>query len=97
MTNAQEFAVRVEFRRDEDGRCHIGSPDLIGLHLAGHDMDVLRKELDTIIKDLVWFNLGRVIDRLRWVPSLEEIAEKYKAAQAKEDHAEFCVMYLEAA
>ena len=95
MPDSREFAVRIEFRLDEDGRCHIGSPDLIGLHLAGHDIDALRRDLDTIIKDLVWHNLGRVIEHLRWIPNLDEIAAKYKATQA--DHTEFCVMELEAA
>ena len=96
MSDAKEFAIRIEFRRDEDGRCHVGSPNLLGLHLAGHDMDALRRDLDAIIKDLVWFNFGRVIDRLLWVPSLDEITEEFKASQAA-SHTEFCVMELEAA
>jgi predicted RNase H-like HicB family nuclease len=93
-----EFAVRIEFRRG-DGRCYISSPDLPGLHLAGDDLDALRNQLDTIIKDLVWHNYNRVIDKLRWIPNLDEIVEKYKAAERTidTDHTEVCVMQLEAA
>jgi hypothetical protein len=97
MTDDQEFAVRIEFRHDEDGRCHIGSPDLFGLYLAGHDMDALRKDLEPIIKDLVWHNHGRAINNLRFIPSLIEIAEKYKAVQSDTEHSEICVMQLAAA
>lgn len=91
-----EFAVRIDFRNDQDGRCYISSPDLIGLHLAGDDLDVLRRELDTIIKDLVWHNLNRVIDEIRWVPNLDEITAKYHASQKSvaATHTEVCVMQL---
>ena len=92
-----EFAVRVLFRHDDEGRCYIESPDLIGLHLAGSDLDAMRRELDTIIKDLVWFNHDRVIDKIRWIPSLDEVAAKFKAATERNltaEHTEVCVINL---
>ena len=94
-----EFAVRIDFRRG-DGRCYISSPDLVGLHLAGLDMNALRSDLEPVIKDLVYHNLNRVIDKLRFIPSLEEISEKYHSIQKIEDDSgrtEFCLIQLEAA
>ena len=95
---ASEFALRIEFRHG-DGRCYISSPDLPGLHLAGDDMDALRAQLDKIIKDIVWHNHNRVIDKLRWIPSLDEIAEKYQTISRSMEpgHTEVCVMELDAA
>lgn len=98
MAKSNEFAVRVEFRRSADGRCYIESPDLVGLHLAGHDLDVLRKELEPIMKDLIWYNHNRVIDRLHWVPSLEEIGERFNTTRRTDDErTELCVISLKAA
>jgi hypothetical protein len=98
MAEANEFAVRVEFRRGDDGRCYIGSPDIVGLHLAGHDIEALRHELEPIIKDLIWYNLDRVIDRFHWIPSLEEIGERFNSARRLDDErTELCVISLKAA
>jgi hypothetical protein len=95
---ATEFAVRIDFRRG-DGRCYISSPDLVGLHLAGSDMNALRADLEAVIKDLVYHNLSRVIDKLRFIPSLEEIADKYHTLQSLEDsgRTEVCLIQLQAA
>lgn len=57
---ATEFAVRIEFRHG-DGRCYISSPDLVGLHLAGPDMAALRNDLEPVIKDLVYYNMPRLL------------------------------------
>jgi hypothetical protein len=81
---ATEFAIRIEFRHG-DGRCYISSPDLKGLHLAGSDMGTLRADLEIVIKDLMYHNYNRVIDRLRFVPSLEEISEKYQSLRQLDD------------
>jgi hypothetical protein len=97
MAPTMEFAVRVNFRRDDDGYCYIDSPDVIGLHLAGSDIDTLRAELDTIIKDLVWHNHGRIIDRIRWIPSLDQISQKYSDANASKERSEICVVQVEEA
>jgi hypothetical protein len=99
MSDTGEFAVRVEFRRDQDGRCYIGSPDLIGLHLAGDDLPALRRDLDTIIRDLVWFNHNRVIDAIRWIPSLDQVAQNFADAKTVDPQSsnETCVIHLEAA
>jgi hypothetical protein len=95
---ATEFALRIDFRRGE-GRCYISSPDLVGLHLAGPDMDALREDLEPVIKDLVFHNLNRVIDKLRFIPSLEEIAEKYHTLQNLDEsgRTEVCLIQLQAA
>ena len=99
MGDTGEFAVRIEFRRGDDGYCYIGSPDLFGLHLAGPDLNLLRSELDTIIRDLVWFNHNRVLDAIRWIPSLEQIAQKYTDAKVvdAQSRSEICILQLEAA
>lgn len=89
-------SVRIEFRHS-DGRCYISSPDLPGLHLAGDDMDALRAQLDTIIKDIVWHNHNNIIDKFRWIPSLNEIAKKYNISEhpIESSRTEICVMELD--
>ena len=99
MAEVKEFAMRVEFRHDSEGRCYISSPDLPGLHLAGDNMEILRGQLDKIIRDLARHNLNISIGRLRWVPSLDEVTEKHRHFLRTLDagRTEVCVMELAAA
>jgi len=73
-----EFAVQVEFDKRHDGRFHIHSPSLPGLHLAGRDLDKVRADLEPAVKDLLFHNLEMVVETIRWVPSLDEVAKRLK-------------------
>jgi hypothetical protein len=75
---AEEFSIRVLFDRAQDGRYYVHSPNVTGLHLAGTDIDLMRKELEPIVKDLLWFNHQLIIDEIRWVPSLDNVVNQLK-------------------
>ncbi|HKO10122.1 MAG TPA: hypothetical protein VJ487_20630 [Alphaproteobacteria bacterium] len=73
MTAAKEFMIQILFKKSGDGRFHVHSPDLAGLHLAGRDLATIRADLEPIVKDLLFYNSNVIADKIRWVPRLEEI------------------------
>ena len=75
------FVAQVKFVRRPDGRFHINSPGIPGLHLAGRDLDRIRADLEPIVKDLLFHNHNIVVDQLSWVPSLDDTFKKAKAGQ----------------
>ena len=75
---ANEFSICVLFDKAADGRYYVHSPNVIGLHLAGTDIDVIRREIETIVKDLLWFNHKLAVDEIRWVPSLDHVVKQLK-------------------
>lgn len=74
--DTREFAIQLLFARRNDGRFHVHSPNVPGLHLAGRDLAAIRSDIEPIIKDLLYFNSKVIIDEIRWVPSLEEIVNR---------------------
>lgn len=77
-TRTTEFAVEVKFDKRRDGRFHIHSAGIPGLHLAGRDLDQIRADLEPVVKDLLRHNLSMVVDEIRWVPSLEVVSKKLR-------------------
>jgi len=75
------FVARVKFEKRPDGRFHIQSPNIPGLHLAGRDLDQIRADLEPIVKDLLFHNLNIVVDKLSWVPSIDAVVRKLKAGE----------------
>ncbi|HXQ66715.1 MAG TPA: hypothetical protein VN980_09100 [Alphaproteobacteria bacterium] len=73
MTAAKEFMIQILFKKSADGRFHVHSPNLAGLHLAGRDLATIRADLEPIVKDLLFYNSNVIADKIRWVPSLEEV------------------------
>lgn len=80
MAKAREFALKLLVERKEDGRFCISSPNLPGLHLAGKDLDKIRSDLAPVIKDLLYFNSDFIADKIKWVPSLEQVMLDIKQA-----------------
>ena len=76
MSATNEFSICVLFDKSEDGRYYVHSPNVIGLHLAGTDIALIRKEIEAIVKDLLWFNYKIVADQIRWVPSLDHVVKQ---------------------
>jgi hypothetical protein len=74
------FVARVKFEKRSDGRFHIHSPEIPGLHLAGRDLAKIRADLEILVRDLLYFNQNIVVDALSWVPSLEDTFKKAEAA-----------------
>jgi len=72
MGQAREFRLRLFFERRADGRFYVRSPDLAGLHLAGSDFEKIQDDLEPVIKELLFYNLDFVADKIRWVPSFDE-------------------------
>jgi predicted RNase H-like HicB family nuclease len=97
----REFGIQLHFAREEDGRFHVYSPSVPGLHLHGSDLAAVRAEIEPIIKDLVYFNLKLIIDQIRWVPSLDEmvhrIAKPKGKSKAPAESSEFLVLVGRAA
>ena len=73
MTKANKFHLRLLAQKAHDGRFSVSSPTLPGLHMAGSDLQKIRADLEPIIKDLLWHNSEFIVDRIEWVPSLDQV------------------------
>jgi hypothetical protein len=69
----QEISIEMVYERHSDGRYHVTSEDVPGFQMVGMDIDAIQNDLDEVIKDLLRYNSGFVVEQLRWVPSLEDI------------------------
>src|SRR5438128_3129922 len=78
MHASTEFSICVHFDKAEDGRYYVHSPNVIGLHLAGTDIDLIRREIETIVKDLLLLNHQITANEIRWVPSLDHVVKQLK-------------------
>jgi len=74
MAGPNTVAIELRFDRRDDGRYHIYSPDLPGLHLAGMDLDALRGDFQSAIRDLIDANVKIPIERLHFFPNLAGIS-----------------------
>jgi hypothetical protein len=87
MADASEFAIQLLFDRRRDGRFHVHSPNVPGLHLAGRDLGEIREDIEPIVKDLLYHNSNVIVDQIRWVPSLEEVVSRMSGASARRKNA----------
>ncbi len=71
-----EFLIQLLFDKNRDGRIHVHSPNMPGLHLAGDDLESIQDDIEPIVKELLLHNSHVIVDQIRWVPSLEEIVRQ---------------------
>jgi predicted RNase H-like HicB family nuclease len=76
MTENPTFAVELLFDKRTDGRFHVHSPSVPGLHLAGPDLEAIRGDIEPVLKDLLYHNSKMIVDRIEWVPSLEDVVKR---------------------
>jgi hypothetical protein len=76
--NNNEFEIRLIYDRRTDGRYHIHSPSIPGLHLTGPDLDAIKVDIDPLVRELLLKNSGVVVDTIKWVPPLEEILDQIR-------------------
>jgi hypothetical protein len=70
MSRPNVIAIELKFDRHDDGRYHIHSPDLPGLHLAGMNLDALRADFDSVLRDLLKGNANATAERIHHIPNL---------------------------
>lgn len=63
------FVIRLLFDERRDGRFHVHSPDVPGLHLAGQDIHAIRADVEPVLKDVLLHNARLVVDRIEWHPT----------------------------
>lgn len=91
MTGANKFHLRLLVQKSKDGRFSISSPTLPGLHMAGKDLEKIHADLEPIIKDLLWHNSEFAVDRIEWVPSLEQVIQNVNEALSDQQEAVYVV------
>ena len=69
------FVIQLLFDKRGDGRFHVHSPDVPGLHLAGRDLEAIRADVEPILTDILLHNSGMVVDEIEWHPSLDEMVK----------------------
>ena len=84
MSSPNTVAIELRFNRRDDGRYHIHSPDLPGLHLAGMDIEALRGDFQSAIRDLIDANIKTPIERLHFFPNLASLFNKDPATVRRE-------------
>ncbi len=72
---ATGFVITLFFDKRRDGRFHVHSPDVPGLHLAGRDLDAVRTDIEPVLKDILLHNSKVVVDEIQWHPSLEDVVK----------------------
>lgn len=82
MLNQDEFAIRLVYDQKQDGRFHISSPDIPGLHLSGPDLAAITEDIEPLVRELLLHNAGVVVDTVKWVLPLEEMIEKMRRPAA---------------
>jgi hypothetical protein len=78
MPDDTEFEIRLVYDRRPDGRFHIHSPSVPGLHLSGPDLASLTADIEPLVRELLLRNSGVVVDSIRWVPPLGEMIERIR-------------------
>jgi len=75
LANNRGFVIRLLFDQRKNGRVHVHSPDMPGLHLAGASLDKIRGDVEPILKDLLFHNMGMIVDKIEWFPPIDQIAK----------------------
>ena len=95
-----EFLIQLLFDKKRDGRIHVHSPSVPGLHLAGDDLEAIRGDIEPAVRDLLLHNSRVVVDKIRWVPSLEEVVRQMAvpgAGRKPKQEAKYLVVMAHAA
>jgi hypothetical protein len=82
MPNHSEFAIRLVYDHRPDGRFHISSPDIPGLHLNGPNLEGIAEDIEPLVRELLLHNSGVVVDTIKWVPPLEEMVNQMRRPTA---------------
>ncbi len=77
MGRAGEFTIELLFEKRSDGRYHVYSPSVAGLHLAGMDLRALCADVEPAVKHLLRQNARIDADQVRWVPTLDEVQHQF--------------------
>jgi len=70
MPNTSGFVIQLLFDKRKDGRFHVHSPSVPGFHLAGPDLEAIRPDIETVLKDILFHNSKMIVDEIQWFPSL---------------------------
>jgi predicted RNase H-like HicB family nuclease len=76
MTHDNGFVIQLLFDQRLDGRFHVHSPDVSGLHLAGDDLEAIRADISPVLKDILLHNSKMVVDEIEWHSSLEDVVRR---------------------
>jgi hypothetical protein len=79
-----ECAIELYFDRRDDGRFHIHSPDLPGLHLIGPSPDPLLVDLDAVLRDMLLATTSQAVDTMLTVPSFQSLGGYAPAGTKRE-------------
>jgi hypothetical protein len=69
----------MHYEKHPDGRYRIRSESIPGFRLEGPDIDVLQRDLNPLVRDLLLHNMGFEVESVRWVPSPEEVKQHLQA------------------
>jgi predicted RNase H-like HicB family nuclease len=84
MDITHDYRIELLFDKKTDGRFHIHSPSVPGLHLAGRDLKALIADIEPAVKDLLLSNKKIKAEHVRWVPPLDEIHKRLTEPDGKE-------------
>jgi hypothetical protein len=79
------FVIQLLFDKRRDGRFHVHSPDVPGLHLAGHDINAIRADVEPVLRDVLLHNAKVVVDTIQWHPSLEDVVKTIAGSPSPPD------------
>jgi hypothetical protein len=71
----QEMSIVLIYEKHPDGCYYIRSESLEGFRLEGPDIDALQRDLNPVVTDLLFHNMGFEVESIRWVPSPEEVKQ----------------------
>jgi hypothetical protein len=93
MRRAGEFVIELQFEKRSDGRYHVYSPNVAGLHLAGLNLPALCADVEPAVKHLLKHNANIEADQVRWVPTLEEVQHQFKEPAQGDGKATYVVKF----
>lgn len=76
MQTSDRFSIQLLFDQRSDGRVHVHSPTVPGLHLAGYDVAAIKDDIEPMLKDILLNNSKIVIDEIEWIPSLDALLDQ---------------------
>lgn len=79
-----ECAIEVRYDKREDGRFHIHSPDLPGLHLVGSNPDALTADLEPVLREMLRVTTSQAIDTMMVLPSFETLGGYARGSNKRE-------------
>lgn len=91
MKSRIEFAIELLFEKRSDGRYHVHSPNVPGLHLAGFDLKALCDDVEPAVKHLLQHNAKIEADEVRWVPTIEEVRQRFETPAQGDGKATYLV------